>query len=71
MKGKPGAVITYGGVLRNEKSEVVKVNGDIIPGLYVAGEAAAAANANGWTVSHAITWGRIAGQNAGAYAAGK
>ena len=71
VKGKPGAVITYGGVLRNEKSEVVKVNGDIIPGLYVAGEAAAAANANGWTVSHAITWGRIAGQNAGAYAAGK
>lgn len=71
VKGKPGAVITYGGVLRNEKAEVVKVNGDIIPGLYVAGEAAAAANANGWTVSHAITWGRIAGQNAGAYAAAR
>ena len=71
VKSRPGAVITYGGVLRNEKGEVVKVNGDIIPGLYVAGEAAAAANANGWTVSHAITWGRIAGRNAGAYAVSK
>lgn len=68
VKSRPGAVITYGGLLRNEKGEVVKVTGDIIPGLYVAGEAAAAANANGWTVSHAITWGRIAGRNAGAYA---
>lgn len=71
VKSKPGAVITYGGVARNAKAEVIKVNGDIIPGLYVAGEAAAAANANGWTVSHAITWGRIAGQNAGAYAVAK
>lgn len=71
VKSRPGSVITYGGVLRNEKAEVVKVNGDIIPGLYVAGEAAAAANANGWTVSHAITWGRIAGRNAGAYAVGQ
>ncbi len=68
VKSRPGAVITYGGLLRNTKGEVVKVDGNTIPGLYVAGEAAAAANANGWTISHAITWGRIAGRNAGAYA---
>lgn len=67
LKMGAGVGMSFGGIARNEKGEVLKVNGNIIPGLYVAGEAAEAASANGWTCSHALTWGRIAGRNAGAY----
>ena len=71
LKLSPLVGMSYGGVVRNEKGEVIKVNGNTIPGLYVAGEAAEGANANGWTCSHALTWGRIAGKNAAAYAMSK
>ena len=57
-------MITYAGVLNNERAEVVKVNGEIIPGLYVAGEAASNANWAGWMMSNAFTWGRIAAHSA-------
>ena len=66
-----GVGMSFGGIARTEKGEVLKVNGNTIPGLYVAGEAAEAASANGWTCSHALTWGRIAGKNAAAYAMAK
>lgn len=70
VKTGVAAMITYAGVLNNEKAEVVKVNGDTIPGLYVAGEAAANANWAGWMMSNAFTWGRIAAQNALDYIGG-
>ena len=70
-KNRLYASLTYGGVVRNELGEVVKYSGEKIPGLYVAGEAAVAANTNGWTITHAFVWGRIAGENAGKYAVSK
>ncbi len=71
LKLGAGVGMSFGGIARTEKGEVLKVNGNTIPGLYVAGEAAEAASANGWTCSHALTWGRIAGKNAAAYAMSK
>ena len=71
LKLGAGVGMSFGGIARNENGEVLKVNGNTIPGLYVAGEAAEAASANGWTCSHALTWGRIAGKNAAAYAMSK
>lgn len=68
MKSGCRAGFTYGGIARNEKGEVINYRGNAIPGLYVGGEAAVAACDNGWTASHAMTWGRIAGRSAGAYA---
>ena len=64
VKTGVAAMITYAGVLNNERAEVVKVNGEIIPGLYVAGEAASNANWAGWMMSNAFTWGRIAAHSA-------
>lgn len=66
-----GSMITYGGLLRDESAAVVKVDGSTIPGLYAAGEVTAAATENGWTLSHAFTWGRIAAQSAVQFAAAK
>ena len=57
----------YGGLLRNGKSEVLKVDGEPIPGLYVAGGTAAVACENGWTMSHAFTFGRLAGRSSVEY----
>ena len=68
MKAGCRAGFTYGGIARNENGEVLNYRGTTIPGLYVGGEAAVAACDNGWTMSHAMTWGRIAGKSAAAYA---
>lgn len=63
----PCEIITYGGIMRNEKSEVLRADNTVIPGLYVAGEAGANSAYMGFTISNAITWGRIAGENAAIY----
>lgn len=65
----PCMIITYGGVARNDKSEVLRADGRTIPGLYVAGEASANSSYMGFTLSNAFTWGRIAGANAAEFAA--
>ena len=67
VKVVPCEIITYGGIARNEKAEVLKADGSSIAGLYVAGEASANSAYMGFTLSNAITWGRIAGANAAAY----
>lgn len=64
IKSSLAPTLGHGGLMRNEKSEVIKITGQSIPGLYAAGEITGAANANGYTISHCITWGRIAAQNA-------
>lgn len=69
VKTAPGSMGNYGGLLRNIKSEVLKVSGEPIPGLYVAGGTAAVACENGWTMSHAFTYGRLAGRNSVEYMA--
>ena len=67
----PCEIITYGGIARNEASEVIRADGTVIPGLYTAGEASANSAYMGFTITNAVVWGRIAGQNAAAFAAGK
>ena len=67
----PCEIITYGGIARNEKSEVIRADGTVIPGLYTAGEASANSAYMGFTITNAFVWGRIAGVNAAAFAASK
>lgn len=64
----PCEIITYGGVARNDKAEVIRADGTSIPGLFVAGEASANSAYMGFTLSNCFTWGRIAGAGAAAYA---
>ena len=71
VKVMPCEIITYGGVARNTEAEVIRADGTVIEGLYVAGEASANSAYMGFTVSNAYTWGRIAGTNAAAYALSK
>ncbi len=67
----PCEIITYGGIARNENSEVIRADGTVIPGLYTAGEASANSAYMGFTITNAFVWGRIAGTNAAAFAAAK
>ena len=67
----PCEIITYGGVARNEWGEVIRADGTVIPALYVAGEASANSAYMGFTISNALTWGRIAGESAADYIQGK
>jgi len=71
VKVMPCEIITYGGVARNAEAEVIRADGTVIEGLYVAGEASANSAYMGFTVSNAYTWGRIAGTNAANYALAK
>lgn len=59
--------VCHGGLVKDDMAQVVRVDGSAIPGLYAAGEVTATTNSNGYTISTAITWGRIAAQNAAAY----
>lgn len=63
----PCEIITYGGIARNEKSEVIRADQSVINGLYAAGEVTANSAYMGFTLSNAVTWGRIAGENAAAF----
>ncbi len=71
VKVMPCEIITYGGIARNTEAEVIRADGTAIPGLYTAGEASANSAYMGFTVSNAYTWGRIAGENAAAFAQSK
>ena len=66
---------TYGGVLTSVESEVVSNAGEVVPGLYAAGEAAFCGLIGengypmcGYAVGTACYFGRVAGANAAAYA---
>lgn len=71
VKVVPCEIITYGGIARNENAEVIRADGTAIPGLYTAGEASANSAYMGFTITNAFAWGRIAGNNAAAYALAK
>ncbi|MEV4124760.1 FAD-dependent oxidoreductase [Nocardia sp. NPDC049707] len=65
----PGAVGTKGGARIDRHARVLDWTGHPIPGLYAAGNAAAAVFgpgtiAGGLTIASALTWGRIAGRDA-------
>lgn len=55
--------MTKGGVLANEKAEVIGNDGKVIPGLYAAGEVTATSG----IFKEAFIWGRVAGKEASAY----
>ena len=56
--------MTRGGVIADEKTQVLYDNGNIVDGLYAAGEVA---NSNSGAYSAAVIFGRIAGQEAAKY----
>lgn len=65
----PCSIITYGGIARNKDSQVIRADGEVIPGLFCAGETSCNSAFMGFTISNAITWGRIAGAGAAKVAA--
>lgn len=67
----PCSIITYGGIARNASSEVLRADGSTIPGMYCAGETSCNSAFMGFTISNAITWGKMSGENAAAFAAGR
>lgn len=65
----PSHIITYGGILRNENAEVLRIDKTVIPGLFTAGETSSNSAYMGFTLSNAFTWGKIAGKSAANYIA--
>ena len=66
---KMGTLGTNGGAKTNEKAQIIDVNGDVIPGLFAAGNVMAAATGSvyagaGGTLGPALTFGFIAGREA-------
>lgn len=63
-----GTIMTGGGLRTNADSQVLHVNGTVIPGLYAAGEIVGGYRAFGYragdSLSHAAVTGRIAGAHA-------
>ena len=69
VKLEMGALGTNGGAQTNSKAQVLDVNGDIIPGLYAAGNVMAGSTGSiyagaGGTLGPALTFGFIAGDEA-------
>lgn len=68
----PAVHHTMGGVKVNTSAQVISKNGQPIPGLYAAGEVTGGVHGanrlGGNAVADIVTFGRIAGQNAAAYA---
>lgn len=59
--------MTKGGVLANEKAEVLDTDGNVVEGVYAAGEVAASSA----SYSAAVVFGRISGQEAARYVLNK
>ena len=55
--------MTRGGVVANEKAQVLDNDGNVVEGLYAAGEVTATSQA----YSAAVVFGRISGAEAAAY----
>ncbi len=74
VKTCPYVMLTKGGPLMNENAQVLNQSGEPIPGLYEGGELAGganiggSANIGGLANTSTIVWGKIAGENAAAYA---
>lgn len=71
IKVAPGVHHTMGGVAINTKTEVLTAEGDIIPGLFAAGEVTGGLHGGnrigGNAVADIVVFGRIAGENASNY----
>ena len=68
----PGIHHTMGGVKINDQAQVISTDGQVIPGLYAAGEVTGGVHGGnrlgGNAVADFVVFGRIAGQGAAAYA---
>jgi 3-oxosteroid 1-dehydrogenase len=69
LRCEPGDLDTKGGLLCDEHARVLSVDGNVIPGLYAAGNTSAAAMGNtypgaGATIGSAMTFAYIAAQHA-------
>lgn len=75
VKVTAGVHHTMGGVKINSDTEVLKEDGSVIPGLFAAGEVTGGVHGanrlGGTAVTDFVVFGRIAGNSAAAYAAGK
>lgn len=75
IKIAPGIHHTMGGIRIDTSAEVINTEGNVIPGLYAAGETTGGVHGGnrigGNAVCDFVVFGRIAGQNAADYAAGK
>lgn len=60
--------VCHGGLIKNAEAEVLRFDGSAIQGLYAAGEVTTVTNSNGFTISNAIIFARIAAQSAYNYA---
>ena len=73
IKVTAGIHHTMGGLKINTNTEVLNKNGEVIPGLFAAGEVTGGVHGanrlGGTAVSDFVVFGRIAGQNASDYAA--
>lgn len=75
IKLSPSISGTYGGVMTDVESQVLNTAGEVIPGLYAAGEAAFCGLVGseypvcGTAIGMAFYFGEVAGENAAAFAA--
>ena len=73
IKVQPGIHHTMGGIKIDDNAEVVSTSGDVIPGLFAAGEVTGGVHGNnrlgGNAVADFTIFGRIAGQSAADFAA--
>ena len=72
IKIAPGIHHTMGGIEINTEAEVINTDGEVIPGLYAAGETTGGVHGGnrigGNAVCDFVVYGRIAGANAAAFA---
>lgn len=70
----PGIHHTMGGIKINSEAQIISTSGDVIPGLYAAGETTGGVHGGnrigGNAVCDFVVFGRIAGLNAAEYAVG-
>ncbi|ORC35058.1 hypothetical protein B4O97_09985 [Marispirochaeta aestuarii] len=66
---KPGTIMTPGGLKIDEKCQVVKEDGSVIPGLYATGETTGGYRAYGYRGGDSLTHAAVTGKVAGRYAA--
>ena len=75
IKLSPSISGTYGGVLTDVESQVINNSGEVVPGLYAAGEASFNGLVGseypvcGTAIGMAFYFGQVAGENAAAFAA--
>ena len=63
--------VCHGGITKNANAQVTRIDGTPIDGLFAAGEVTTVTNSNGYTISNAITFGRIAANSALKYMNGE